>query len=86
MSEEVDVEAEIIDFCNMIELSNRQCDALLEALPQIYDLMNKEKASRKRGKTPYQRFMSLCIKGRDPGEAVTEAMKRCAREWKEKGD
>lgn len=76
------MESRIIDFCNAADLSDRQCDALLQTLGELCSCLAEEGKEKSKGKTPYRQFIGKCIKGRPAGETVAEAMKRCAGEWK----
>jgi len=65
--------------CIALELDEDKCTMLKEALQDYCQAGEK----KKRQPSPYNVFMSRCIKERPPGVKVTEAMKQCATKWKE---
>lgn len=76
------VSEEILQLCDDLELGDRQCTVLQRRLRVICKIPEEEKGEKKR--SPYQQFMSVCLKKRIPqvGEA-SSAMKDCAKAWRE---
>ena len=73
------VKGVLISELSKMELDNDMV-AFLDELDQPCQVVDKKKVKRKPSK--YNIFMGECIRGRKNGEVVSEAMKRCAVEWK----
>ena len=65
--------------CIALELDENKCFLLKEAFQDYCKVGDR----KKRQPSPYNVFMGSCIRERPPGVKVTEAMKQCARKWKE---
>jgi len=78
-----DPEEMVIDLCNQLELTDQQCDGLLNSIVDLCEALAEETKRSRAPKTPYQRFITECLpemikkKGSAP-----EAMRLCAKKWK----